>query len=249
MQLEVYQTDAEAYEAAAALAAQRLVVAAAAGRASVALPGGRGGRAFMLALASRSEVPWPRLDVYFTDECCLPAADPRRTLVVARESLLSPRGIAAGRVHAMIADGDAAVDAASAYGAVLRAALGVPPLLDLVVLDLGADGGVAAVAPGSAAARSTEPAAAADAVERGAEPRVARVTLTLVTLRDARSAIVTATGAGRAAAVAAALRETSDVVRRPAQALLPSGRVSWFVDRAAADTLLRDARPAAASDQ
>src|SRR5262245_592246 len=56
MQLEVYQTDAEAYEAAAALAAGRLVAAAATGPASIALPGGRGGRALMLALAGRDPV-------------------------------------------------------------------------------------------------------------------------------------------------------------------------------------------------
>ncbi|HKA29206.1 MAG TPA: 6-phosphogluconolactonase [Candidatus Binatia bacterium] len=248
MQLEVYQTDAEAYEAAAALAAGRLVAAAAAGPASIALPGGRGGRALMLALAGRDDIPWDRIDVYFTDECCLPEGDARRTLVVARQSLLSPRGIAADHVHAMVPDGRDATAAATAYGALLRGALGAPPVLDLVVLDLGADGGVAAVAPGNAAARSTEPVAAVDAAELGSEPRVARVTLTLVTLRAARHAIVTATGAGRAAAVAAALREPADVERRPAQALLPSESVSWFVDRAAADLLLRDARPVAAGD-
>jgi 6-phosphogluconolactonase len=248
MQLEVYQTDAEAYEAAAAVAAGRLVAAAAAGRASIALPGGRSGRALMLALAGRNEIPWSRIDVYFTDECCLPDGDARRTLVVARESLLSPRGIAADRVHAMVGDGRDAAAAASAYGALLGDALGVPPVFDLVVLDLGADGGVAAVAPGSAAARSTEPVAAVDAAELTTEPRVARVTLTLVTLRAARHAIVTATGAGRAPAVAAALREPPDVEQRPAQAVLPSEAVSWFVDRAAADLLLRDARPVATGD-
>src|SRR5262245_3399501 len=248
MQLEVYQTDAEAYEAAAALAAGRLAATGVAGRASIALPGGRGGRALMLALAGRGEIPWSRIDVYFTDECCLAEGGARRTLVVARESLLSPRGIAANRVHAMVGDGLDVAAAASAYGTLLRDALGVPPVLDLVVLDLGADGGVAAVAPGSTAARSTEPAAAVDVAELATEPRVARVTLTLVTLRAARHAIVTATGPARAAAVAAALREPADVERRPAQALLPSESVSWFVDRAAADLLLRDARPVAAGD-
>jgi 6-phosphogluconolactonase/glucosamine-6-phosphate isomerase/deaminase len=99
------------------------------------------------------------------------------------------------------------------------------------------------------AARSTEPVAAVDAAEWTGEyvgePRVARVTLTPVTLRAARHAIVLATGTGRAAAVATILREPPDVECRPAQALLPSDRASWFVDRAAADTLLRDARPAA----
>src|SRR4029077_6116097 len=104
--------------------------------------------------------------------------------------------------------------------------------------------GVAAVTPGSAAAGSVEPVALVAATEVTAEPRVARITLTPMPLRSARHVIVTATGATRAAAVASALRDPTDVMRRPAQAILPSDTVSWFVDRAAAETLLRDAQPA-----
>jgi len=95
MQLEVYQTDAEAYEAAAALAAERLARVTGSGSASLALPGGLGVRVLMLALAGHGEIVWPRVDVYFTDDCCLPDDDARRTLAVARESLLSPRGVPA----------------------------------------------------------------------------------------------------------------------------------------------------------
>lgn len=245
MQLEVYQTDAEAYEAAAALAAGCLVTAAGAGRAAVALPGGRGGRALMLALAARGEIPWPRVDVFFTDDLCLPDGDARRAPVVARDTLLSPRGIPSERVHPMETGGPDPVSAAAAYGALLAQALGVPPVLDLVVLDLGPGGELAAITPGSAAARSPEPVAVVEEREVTTEPRVARVTLTAVVLRAARQVVVTATGAARAGAVAAAFREPPDVVRRPAQAVLPSETVSWFVDRAAADALLREAQPVA----
>ena len=242
MQLEVYQTDAEAYEAAAALAAEWLVEAARQGRAALGLPGGRGGRALMLALAGRGEIPWSRVDVFFTDECCLPEGDARRTVSVARESLLGPRGVPADRVHAI--GGEDAASGAAAYGALLERALGVPPVLDVVLLALGDAGEVAAVMPGSAAAGSRESVAAVDAAEVPTEPRVARVTLTTATLRAARHVIVTATGATRAGALAAAFREPVDPLRRPVQAVLPSATASWFVDRAAAEALLRDARMA-----
>ena len=144
----------------------------------------------------------------------------------------------------MLADGSDVVAAASAYGAHLLAAFGSPPILDVVLVDLAPDGGVAAVTPGSAAAESAAPVAVVAATEVTAEPRVVRITLTPIALRSARHVIVTATGATRAAAVAAALRDPTDVTRRPAQAILPSDTVSWFVDRAAADALLRDAQPA-----
>ena len=94
-------------------------------------------------------------------------------------------------------------------------------------------------------ARSASTVASVAAAEVAAEPRVARVTLTAVALRAARHVIVSATGAERAAAVTAALREPVDAVRRPAQSVLPSATTSWFVDRAAVEPLLRDARPAA----
>jgi 6-phosphogluconolactonase/glucosamine-6-phosphate isomerase/deaminase len=130
-------------------------------------------------------------------------------------------------------------------GATYRALLAGQPALDVVVLELGAAGEIAGVAPGSAAARSTETVVAVDPADVVVEPRVPRVTLTTAGLRAARHVVLTATGATRAAALAAALREPIDVVRRPAQAVLPSPTAAWFVDRAAAEPLLRDARPAA----
>jgi 6-phosphogluconolactonase len=243
MQLEVYQTDAEMYEAMAASAGQVLVAAAAAGRATVALPGGRGGRALMLALAGRSEIPWQRLAVFFTDERCLPDGDARRTAHVARESVLGPRGVPPAHVHPI--EGADASAAAVTYAEVLARELGTPPVLDLILLDLGAGGEVAALMPDSEAARSAMTVAPVAVAEVAAEPRVARVTLTALALRAARHVIVSATGAERAEAVTAALREPVDPVRRPAQAVLPSATTSWFADRAAVDPLLRDARPAA----
>ena len=231
MQLEVYQTDAEAYEAAAALAAERLARVTASRHASLALPGGRGGRVLMLALAGHGEIVWPRVDVYFTDDCCLPDGDARRTLTVARESLLAPRGVPPDRVHPMRTDGSDVVAAASAYGAHLLAAFGSPPILDVVLVDLAPDGGVAALTPGSAAAEAA-PVAVVAATEVTAErggahhPDADRAAV--------RSPDRDGDGYHTAAAVASALRDPTDVMRRPAQATLPSDTVSWFVDRAAA---------------
>jgi 6-phosphogluconolactonase len=243
MQLDVYQTDAEVFEAAAAVVAACLATAARGGRASAALPGGRGGRAFMLALAGRSEVSWAGVDLFFTDEYCLPDGDPRRTLHVARESLLGPRGVPAERVHAIEVGGRPPAVAAREYGALLVGALGEPPVLDVAVVELGGDGEIAALLPGSAPRRD-EPVIVVEAAPGGGEPHVARVSITAAVLRAARRVVVFATGATRAGAVAAALRDPVDLARRPAQAILPSDTVTWFVDRAAADLLLRDARPA-----
>jgi 6-phosphogluconolactonase/glucosamine-6-phosphate isomerase/deaminase len=152
--------------------------------------------------------------------------------------------VPAERVHAIDLAGAPAIAAAS-YGDLLARELGTPPALDAIVLDLGAGGELAAVTPGSAAAQASATVMVVEPGEAAGEPRVARVTMTAAAWRAARLVVVTATGPTRAAALAAALRDPVDPVRRPAQAVLPSATATWFVDRAAADLLLRDAQPAA----
>src|SRR5438477_9702380 len=102
MTLEVYPTDAEAFEAAAAVAAARL--AEGSERRCVALSGGRGGRAVMVALAARDDVPWDRIEWFWGDERCVPSDDPRSNVRLGRESLLTPRAIDPRRIHAPALD-------------------------------------------------------------------------------------------------------------------------------------------------
>ena len=75
-------------------------------------------------------------------------------------------------------------------------------------------------------------------------PPVPRITVTPPVLDAARHVVVTITGDDKAAVVGAALREPHDLRLRPVQLVLPSARVTWVVDRAAAAELLRDAVPA-----
>src|SRR5206468_1645927 len=97
MTLEVYPSDAEAFEAAAALAAEH--VRSTGARAAVALAGGRSGRGVMTALAARGDLPWERVEWFWGDERCVPADDGRSNLRLARDSLFVPRGVPAGRIH------------------------------------------------------------------------------------------------------------------------------------------------------
>jgi 6-phosphogluconolactonase/glucosamine-6-phosphate isomerase/deaminase len=173
-----------------------------------------------------------------------PASVSHRTLHVASESLLSPRGVAAERVHAIDVAGGAPEAVAAAYEAELVRVLGAPPVLDVVLLELGGAGEVAAIVPESDAAVTARAVAVTPGSAIRAEPQADRITLTAVAVAAARHVVVTVTGAGRGAVLAAALREPPDPRRRPAQAVLPSERATWFVDRAAAEPLLRDARPA-----
>jgi len=244
MKLEVYPTDAEAFEAAAALAAERLRQAAAVRRPSVALPGGRSGRGVMIALAARDDVPWDRIEWFWGDERCVGAEHPLSNVRLARETLLGPRRAAEGCVHPPAGEPGDAEEMAAAYAEILATYLGrrPAPVFDLVLLGVGANGHVASLMPGSRALHAGAPVAAVPRAEVSAEPRVARITITPPMLRAARSVLVTVTGEAKAAAVAAAMRDPLDPDRLPAQLVRPSDTVAWIVDRAAAGELLRDAR-------
>src|SRR5436309_1228217 len=209
-------------------------------RATVALAGGRSGRGVMVALAARGDLPWERVEWFWGDERCVPADDGRSNLRLARDSLLVPRGVAAGRIHPPpVALGEPARIAA-AYAATLAAEA---PVFDLVLLGLGARGSVASLVPGAAALRASAPVAAVAAEEVAEEPRVARITVTPPVPAAARHVIVTAVGGEKAAAVAAAVADGADPAGVPAALVRPSERVTWIVDRAAASVLLREARP------
>jgi len=243
MQIDVYPTDAEAYEASAALAAAHLREAAAGRRGTIALAGGRTGRGVMVALAARGDLPWDHVDWFWGDERCVAPDDPQSNVRVARDSLFVPRGVAAERMcPPPLALADPA-RIAEEYAATIATRLAPDGGFDVLLLGVGADGHVASLMPGSAALEATTPVAAVPLGEVRSEPRVARITVTPPVLRAARRVIVTVVGDAKAAVVAAVLRGEG---RLPAQLVMPSARVTWVIDRAAAAELLRDARPAPA---
>jgi 6-phosphogluconolactonase len=228
VQIEVYPTDAEAADAAAALVA---VHARAAGkRATVAIGAGRAGRPVLVALASTSDLPWNAVEWFLADERCGATPDPLAHATVAKDSLFGPRGVPAARIHAPRVENDARA-IATAYAATLAERLGPDGVLDVVVLAIGPDGAL-----GSLTGDVSADAGASVAAVPGDPPRV---TITPALIDRARHVVVTAIGPDTANAVAAALRDG----RGPAARALPSSRVTWVVDRAAAERLLADAKP------
>jgi 6-phosphogluconolactonase len=205
-----------------------------AGVVHIALAGGSTPRHAYDALASLLD-DWHGVHLWFGDERVVALDDPDANARMVQESLIARVDLPAEQIH-VVPTALGATAACAAYDAELMRnlpgdELGTP-VLDIAFLGLGEDGHTASLFPG---APGLSPTGSACVVVTDAPklPRV-RISLTMSVLAAARSRVVLATGAGKAAAVAAAL-EAPDP-RIPAS-LLPAAHTTFVLDAAAAASI------------
>lgn len=178
-----------------------------------------------------------RARAFNLDELALPAGDPRAFEAYMLAHAWPLLGLRRERCHLPQAGG-AELDAnCAAYEASLRAAGG----LDLALLGLGADGHVAYNLPGPPLL-DTHVVTLPDALARahGLAPDelpLRALTMGLGTLWGARALLLLATGASKAAAVAALAGDATDVQRWPCAFLRAHPDFELLVDRGAAQGL------------
>ena len=193
---------------------------------AIALAGGTTPRRAYRALAAHRDLPWGSVRVFFGDERAVGPDDEASNYRMARESLLSHVPVLASHVFRMPAERPDREAAAAEYEAVL------PDALDVLVLGIGSDGHTASLFPGAPVLRETvrlvRPAL-------GPDPPRERLTITPPVIARARTVIVLASGAEKAAAVKAALEGAYDPRACPAQLARDA---LWFLDTAAASALM-----------
>ncbi|MET0387076.1 MAG: 6-phosphogluconolactonase [Polyangiales bacterium] len=180
------------------------------------------------------QLDWQRVHIYFGDERCVPPDHPQSNYHMLHESLLSRVPIPPSRVHRIAGEAPPPL-AAQSYSELLRSALGVEPdgsprqTFDLVLLGLGADGHTASLFPGS----SLE-------LEEWVSPRQHpttgewRVTLTEPLLNSAEETLFLVAGEDKAERLAEVRNTALDMLRLPAQRIVPRGHLRFLVDQAAA---------------
>jgi 6-phosphogluconolactonase len=188
------------------------------------LPGGPFVRPIYAEL-SQFQLPWSEVEFYFTDERCVPPEHPASNYGEAIDKFLKNPRIGLHQFHRIEAERADRDEAAERYAEEL------PEQLDLLLVELGADGHLGALFPGSPALDERE--RVATPVEAPNKPRW-RITLTPAAIRAAREVFVVATGREKAGAVERALRGAPDIRAHPGQ--LARGGV-WFLDRPAASLL------------
>ena len=143
----------------------------------------------------RERIQWPQTSVFFSDERCVPGPNAESNYALAAGALLSRVPIAKRNEHRLAGELDAE-SAARTYERDLRREFPVAEdaTFDVLLLNVGEDGSIASLFPGSPALQERERwvlPVRAPATETTPE----RITLTLPILNRARQVILIAAGA------------------------------------------------------
>ncbi len=225
--------------------AERAIADAQRRRFTVALSGGSTPRALHRALVAhyRDLIPWDAVQVFWSDERCVPPDHPDSNYRMARETLLEHVPLPAANIHRMPGERTDYDAAAADYEAEIRAVFGTPPgtvpRFDLVLLGIGPDGHTASLFPGTAALHETSKLIAANWVPK---VNMERLTFTYPLINNARQVMFLAAGEEKAEALRDILSGQTSIDERPAVGVRPAaGEVVWMVDRAAMRLAEQDA--------
>jgi 6-phosphogluconolactonase len=195
------------------------------GRALLAVSGGTTPWRMLSELAALP-LRWESIFVAQVDERVAPPDDPRRNLSRIERILVHEGPLPAGQLLAMPVEAPDLESAARSYQSTLESVAGVPVVLDLVQLGLGADGHTASLLPGDPVLEVKDRDVAITAPYQG----LRRMTLTVPALARARERLWLVTGAGKSEVLRSLLRGTGDL---PALRL-PTHRATLYADLEAA---------------
>lgn len=210
------------------------------GRFTVALSGGNTPRKLYSLLGSEqysSQIDWQLVDIFWSDERCVPPDDPDSNYYMAQEVLLSRISIPVAQVHRMPADRPDREAASLAYTQEIQRVFGTKgiPDLDLIQLGMGPEGHTASLFPHQPSLHETQRLVMPVSVPK---PPPDRLTFTPPILNAARNVLFLATGADKVDAFRAVIEGPPDPDVYPAQIVRPpNGEVTWMVDSAIAQKI------------
>ncbi len=190
---------------------------AARGHFKLVLAGGRTPEQCYRLLAA-DQADWPRWEIFFGDERCLPSDHPERNSVMAARAWFDHVAIPAERVHPMPAE--MCPQSAARYYA---EAIGPALPFDLVLLGMGEDGHTASLFPG----QEHDPEHLVHAVYDAPKPPSQRLSLSVRALSQTRELLILVTGAGKRTA----LRRWRDGEPLPVSRPQPANGVEVLLDR------------------
>jgi 6-phosphogluconolactonase len=213
-------------DAVAAEVADRLARAARRGG-HIALTGGRTPE-LAYEKAAKLEPDWSKVELWWSDERCVPPDDDLSNYALAKRTLLDNLGSAPRRVHRI--KGELGKERAAAD---YERELG-DTVFDLELLGIGPDGHVASLFPNAPTLQERRRVLPA---EPGLEPFVDRVTLSIPALNSARAIVFALAGTEKANAARRAFAEEPSPATPSSLVRATNGTTTAILDRAAAAKL------------
>lgn len=204
----------------------------------IALSGGSTPKALHAQLAANhaTRLDWSQVCFFFSDERCVAPDHTDSNFRMANETLLVPLKIATSKIFRLHGEDDPA-QAARQYEETIRAefATAAPawPRFDLILLGLGDDGHTASLFAGTPALHQQQRLVVPTQAPQGPKQRL---TFTAPLINQAHTVAFLVSGADKASAVRTVLEDRAANPKTiPAKLITPaSGRLVWFMDRAAA---------------
>ena len=209
------------------------------GRFTFALSGGTTPGKLYGLLATEAylrQIDWERVEIFWSDERCVPPNDAESNYRLAQEVMLSKLPLSASQIHRMPADEADRDAAAEKYSKemqrVFREAL---PRFDLIQLGMGPEGHTASLFPHQPSLHEQLRQVLPVTVPK---PPPDRLTFTPPVLNAAKHILFLVKGGEKADAIQAVLEGHYQPDEYPAQIVRPTqGEVTWMLDNAAAAKL------------
>ena len=210
------------------------------GRFTIALSGGSTPKVLYSLLGDepyRNQIDWAKVDIFWSDERCVPPDSEDSNYHLAQQVLLSKIPIPESQVHRMPADRPDRDAASQAYTEEMYRTFGTNriPKFDLMHLGMGPEGHTCSLFPHQESLHEQQRLVMPVIVPK---PPPARLTFTPPLLNAARFVLFLVTGADKADALQAVLEGEYQPDEYPAQIVRPdNGEVIWMLDNAAAARL------------
>jgi 6-phosphogluconolactonase len=212
------------------------------GRFTIALSGGTTPKRLYALLGDepyRGQIDWTRVEIFWSDERCVPPDSADSNYLLAQQVLLSKIPAAASQIHRMPADEGDRDAASEAYTEEMRRVFATDgiPNFDLIQLGMGPEGHTASLFPHQASLHEQQRLVMPVIVPKPPPPRL---TFTPLILNAARHVLFLITGSEKADAIQAVLEGEYNPDEYPAQIVGPTnGEVVWMLDQGAASKLTK----------
>jgi 6-phosphogluconolactonase len=213
------------------------------GRFTLALSGGSTPKATYSLLGSepyRSQIDWTQVEIFWSDERCVPPDDKESNYALAQQVLLSNIPIPTNQIHRMPADTSDRDAASQAYEREMQRTFSTDsiPNFDLIQLGMGPEGHTASLFPHQESLHEQQRLVMPVNVPKPPPPRL---TFTPPLLNAAKHVLFLVTGGEKADAVKAVLEGEYEPDEYPAQIVKPTnGEVTWMLDTEAARKLTQN---------